>query len=316
MAEVITLGETMVCMSPDTTAPLRYVSSFHPRIAGAESNLAVGLAKLGHKVAWVSRLGDDEFGQYVRNMVRSEGVCTDYVRFDGENPTGLMFKETTHGETKVYYYRKHSAASAMEPGDLDEILFQGARILHLTGITPVLSESCRDTVCRCMDLAGQYGVKISFDPNIRRKLWGDQDHGPMIRRFCGRSNYLLMGLDEASVLYGQTQPEKLFETIFAGNDAAELVVLKDGGNGAWAADRKKQVFLAPFPCRCIDPIGAGDAFNAAFLSGVLEGRDMEDCGRMGAIAGAMATETDGDTEGYPDRRKLDRLMDNREEVCR
>ena len=105
-----------------------------------DSNLAVGLAKLGHEVLWISRLGEDEFGHYVQNMIRSEGVDTRAVRFDEANPTGIMFKETSRGETAVYYYRKHSAASAMEPEDLDESLFEEAEILHITGITPVLSE--------------------------------------------------------------------------------------------------------------------------------------------------------------------------------
>ena len=214
MAKVITLGETMVCFSPDSAAPLRYVSSFHPRIAGAESNLAVGLAKLGHEVLWISRLGEDEFGHYVQNMIRSEGVDTRAVRFDEANPTGIMFKETSRGETAVYSYRKHSAASAMEPEDLDESLFEEAEILHITGITPVLSESCRRTVERAVELAKRHGVRISFDPNIRRKLWGDRDYAPMLRDFCRESQILLMGLDEAKVLYGGESPEEIFAAVY------------------------------------------------------------------------------------------------------
>ena len=93
-------------------------------------------------------------------------------------------------------------------------------------------------------------------------------------------------------------------------------VLKDGGNGAWASDGKQILYLEPWPCRPVDPIGAGDAFNAAFLAGVLEGCDLQTCGRMGAVAGAMATETDGDTEGYPDRRKLQRILENRAQIYR
>ena len=315
-AEVITMGETMVCFSPDTPAPLRYVDHYHRRIAGAESNLAIGLSKLGHRAAWVSRLGDDEFGRYVQNAVRAEGVDTGAVRFDGENPTGLMFKETSRGETRVYYYRKGSAASAMRPEDLDESLFREAKLLHLTGITPVLSDSCRDTVFYAVELAEKYGLKISFDPNIRRKLWGDRDYSPLIRELCGRCHILMIGREEAEALYREAEPEALFWWVFSEGNRVEAVVVKDGANGAWAADCAGAVFLEPVPCRCVDPIGAGDAFNAAFLAGVLEGRTLEDCGRMGAVAGAMATETDGDTEGYPDRRKLESMLNNREEFYR
>jgi len=103
MAEVITIGETMVCFSPDSLSPLRYVNRYHTRIAGAESNLAVGLAKLGHRAAWISRLGDDEFGRYVQNVVRAEGVDAESVHFDVKRPTGVMFKEKSCGETAVYY---------------------------------------------------------------------------------------------------------------------------------------------------------------------------------------------------------------------
>lgn len=122
--------------------------------------------------AWISRLGDDEFGRYVQNAIRAEGVDTESVRFDGEHPTGVMFKEKSCGETSVYYYRKNSAAAAMSPLDLDEEDFRSAKMLHLTGITPVLSQSCRDAVFYALDLAERFGLDVSFDPNIRRKLWG------------------------------------------------------------------------------------------------------------------------------------------------
>lgn len=316
MAEVITIGETMVCFSPDSLSPLRYVNRYHTRIAGAESNLAVGLAKLGHRAAWISRLGDDEFGRYVQNGVRAEGVDAESVHFDVKRPTGVMFKEKSCGETAVYYYRKNSAAAAMSPADLNEEDFRDARILHLTGITPVLSPSCRDTVFYALDLAERFGLGVSFDPNIRRKLWEGEDYSPLLRELCGRSRYLFMGKDEAAALYGTTEPEELFKRISGGADVERTIVVKDGANGAWAADRAHKVRLKPAACRCVDPIGAGDAFDAAFLAGVLEGKDLWDCGRMGAVAGAMSTETDGDTEGYPDRSKLERRLNNQEEIYR
>ena len=157
---------------------------------------------------------------------------------------------------------------------------------------------------------------MSFDPNIRRKLWEGEDYSPLLRELCGRSRYLFMGKDEAAALYGTTEPEELFKRISGGADVERTIVVKDGANGAWAADRAQKVRLKPAACRCVDPIGAGDAFDAAFLAGVLEGKDLWDCGRMGAVAGAMATETDGDTEGYPDRSKLERRLNNQEEIYR
>lgn len=316
MSDLITLGETMVCFSPDTVAPLRYVRNFHPRIAGAESNIAIGMAKLGHSALWISCLGDDEFGHYIKNMVRAEGVDTRGVSFSEKAPTGIMFKERTGGETRVTYYRQHSAASKMGPEDIREEFFKDSRILHITGITPLLSESCHAAVEKAIELANRYEIKISFDPNIRRKLWGDQDHSLLMRELCKKSNMIFCGLDEAETIYGESDPEKLFRCIFTDSRRTELVALKNGSQGAWVATRESQIFLDPFPCQCIDPIGAGDAFNAGFLSGVLERKNLKACGEMGAIAGALATESDGDIEGYPSRKKIDSVINTQEDYYR
>ncbi|MFR9049426.1 MAG: PfkB family carbohydrate kinase, partial [[Clostridium] leptum] len=106
MARVITIGETMAALSPCQAGALRYVGDYQMRIAGAESNVAVGLAKLEIESAWISRLGEDELGCFVRNQIRSEGVDCGNVVFDPEHSTGLLLKETGTLETKVYYYRE------------------------------------------------------------------------------------------------------------------------------------------------------------------------------------------------------------------
>ena len=132
----------MAVMAPKEAGPLRYVPDYRLRMAGAESNLAAGLCRLGHSAGWISRLGDDEMGRFVLNSVRAEGVDTCAVKTDGAHRTGLMLKETGSGETRVYYYRENSAASHLSPEDLEEEYLHSARIIHLTGITPVLSGSC------------------------------------------------------------------------------------------------------------------------------------------------------------------------------
>lgn len=315
MVEVITIGETMVCFTPDANAPLRYVQDYKARIAGAESNLAIGIEKLGHTAAWISKLGKDEFGQYVCNMVRAEGVNTKGVIFDESHATGLMFKETSLGETKVYYYRENSAASTMTPKDIDVSYFEKGKILHLTGITPVLSESCMETVLFAMELAKKNNMKISFDPNIRKKLWKSRDYTKPILDLCLKSQIVLLGLDEAKVLLHTEDKDEIINYFFE-KGKAEYIAIKDGVKGAFVADKKNKVFIPPYPCKCIDPIGAGDAFNAAFLVGILEGKDIEVCGKMGGIAGALATETLGDIEGYPSIEKIKSISNNIEETFR
>lgn len=313
--ELVTLGETMYCLVPDDSGPLRYLHSFHPRVAGAESNLAVGLAKLGRRAAWISRLGDDEFGRHVAGMIRAEGVDTSRVVFDSAHRTGLMFKERTAGETKVYYYRENSAASRMTPADVAEESLAGASMLHLTGITPVLSQSCADTVIHAMDLADRLGIRISFDPNIRRRLWRDRDYAPLIGELTLRARLVMLGLDEAEAIFGEREPERIFGRLFE-KGRAERAAIKNGADGSWVADASGIRKIPPIACRCVEPIGAGDAFNAGFLAGCLEGRDVEICGRMGNIAGGLATQVAGDVEGYPSREAMLARLDGGSEIFR
>ena len=170
MPRVITLGESMVVFTPDSYGALRYENQFKARLAGAESNTAIGLSKLGIEASWMSRVGADEFGHYVLNNIRAEGVDTKAAVIDPEHRTGIMFKQREYGgETTVFYYRENSAASHLQPDDLQEEWFEGADFLHITGITPVLSDSCQETVTKAVEMAKAHGVKVSFDPNIRKR---------------------------------------------------------------------------------------------------------------------------------------------------
>ena len=265
MPQLITIGETMAAFTPDSVGALRYVQNFGIRTAGAESNVAVGLAKLGLEAAWVSRLGTDEFGCFIRNQLRAEGVdCS-----------------------RVIYYRENSAASHLCPEDVTPALLDGVKVLHMSGITPVLSESCLAMTKAAFALAKEKGVAISFDPNIRRKLWRGQDYAPLIRELTLQSEIVLLGLDEADALFGLRDPDAIFDLLFR-DGCAQYVAIKDGGNGAWVADKTTREKLPPYPCKPIEPIGAGDGFNAGFLAGILQGRDVVTAGRMGAICGALA----------------------------
>ena len=210
MPQLITIGETMAAFTPDSVGALRYVQNFGICTAGAESNVAVGLAKLGLEAAWVSRLGTDEFGCFIRNQLRAEGVDCSRVIYDPDHRTGIMFKETGVGETKVFYYRENSAASHLCPEDVTPALLDGVKVLHMSGITPVLSESCLAMTKAAFALAKEKGVAISFDPNIRRKLWRGQDYAPLIRELTLQSEIVLLGLDEADALFGLRDPCLLY----------------------------------------------------------------------------------------------------------
>ena len=157
----------MVVFNPQSNRPLRYVNTFEKTVGGAESNVATALAKLNHTVGWFSKLSNDEFGRYLISTIRGEGVDTSRVILDENNSTGIIFKEYyQRSNPNVYYYRKNSAASTISPDDIDEEYIKSAKILHLTGITPALSESAREAVYKAIEIAKANDVLISFDPNV------------------------------------------------------------------------------------------------------------------------------------------------------
>ncbi len=314
---VLTIGETMAAFTPAETGSLRYVRDFRIKTAGAESNTAIGLAKLGISAEWFSRLGDDEFGAFLVRELQADGVSCRHVIRDAAHRTGIMFKELSPSGTKVYYYRENSAASHLSPDDIRPELLEGIRLLHLTGITPVLSESCRETVSRVYDLAAERGIPVSFDPNIRKRLWQDSDYSPLLRELISRSAIVLAGLDEARALYGTETPEAALEAIL--NSGPAVAAIKDSSHGAWisaASMENRPIFIPPYPCNPVEPVGAGDGFNAGFLAGLLQGKDPETAGRIGAVCGALATQVSGDTEGYPDAAQLNEILAGSDPVLR
>lgn len=306
MPEVITFGETMAVVTPKERGRLREVDSFSLTIAGAESNTAIGLSRLGHSVGWISSLGDDELGRLIKEKINIEGVDTSTVKIDQKHRTGLMFKEFNGDETTVYYYRENSAASHYQPDMLPWEYISDAKIIHLTGITPLLSEGGYETVKSLYEYAKKSGKIISFDPNLRPKLWGDSDPREMIRELLFSSDIALIGINEAKLLFGISEPEKIIKQI--SNRGVNYIALKDGARGAWCYHGGETVFIPPYPCNPVDPVGAGDGFGAGFLAGILEGKTILECGKMGGVVGAMATETTGDVDGYPTREKLNERL--------
>ena len=317
MPKVITFGESMVVFTPDNYGALRYENQFRARLAGVESNTAIGLAKLGLDSCWISRVGSDEFGHYVLNMIRAEGVDTKGAVIDPDHRTGIMFKQREYGgETTVFYYRENSAASHLQPEDLKPEWFEGADVLHLTGITSVLSDSCRETVLEAVRMAKERGICFSFDPNIRKKLMHGQQDIDTLRSLTLQADIVLLGIDEADFLFGVREAPDILEVLY-GQGTAQYVAIKDGGNGAVVSVRDGGILkIPPYPCKPLETVGAGDGFNAGFLAGILTGKTLEEAGRMGGIAGALATQTTGDMEGYPDADRMARLLAGQAEVYR
>lgn len=299
MPEVVTLGETMILMNPESSGPLKYINRFTKQIGGAESNFSIGVVRLGHSAGWISRVGDDEFGKYIVAFIRGEGVDTSQVKFDPGAPTGLYFKERReYGESKVYYYRRGSAASRLSPEDLDPSYIGSAKFLHITGITPALSESCLRAVKEAVKIAKSRGVKVSLDPNIRLKLWSKERAREVIMELAAQADIVLPGQSEGAILVGETEPEKIAAKFL--DLGVETVVIKLGKQGAYYACSAESKLVPGYPIeKIVDPIGAGDGFAAGFIAGLLKGYSLKEAVKLANAVGALATTVTGDVEGLP-----------------
>lgn len=297
--DVMTFGETMVLFTPHTSGPMRFAASFQKTIGGAESNVAIALSRLGHKVGWSGRLGRDEFGIYIRNFIRGEGVDTSDAAFDESHFTAVFFKEIRPiREPNIQYYRKGSAASMMVPSDINEDRLKEAKFLHITGITPALSHSCKETVFHAIKLAKKHHVKVVFDPNIRLKLWSREEARETLNLIAAQSDIVLPGLEEGLILTGREKPEEIAS--FFLEKGSHIVVIKLGEHGAYYDSGTDKGHVSGFKVnQIVDPIGAGDGFAAGFLSGLLRGWPLEESVRLGNRIGAYALTVAGDVEGYP-----------------
>src|ERR687885_1405723 len=259
--EVATLGEAMVVMDPLWRGPLRHVGTFAKRVGGAELNVALCLSRLGHRVGWVGRLGDDEFGKEIVAFLRGEEVDVSKVSVDPDAPTGLYFKETRAlDRLRVYYYREGSAASRMRFEDVDVDYLLSGELLHLTGITPALSESCRDLTKRLIVEANERGVPVSFDANVRWRLFRGLDPREVLAPLAARADLLFLSDDEAELLVGGSDPK----TIRREGLKARTVVVH-GAEGAFALEGDDVAEMESYPVEPVDVVGAGDAFVAGLL---------------------------------------------------
>lgn len=297
----------MTVMIPQSKQYLRYVDRFSKGIAGAESNVAIGVSKLGHSSRYLSKVGNDEFGEYIIRELKSEGVDTGYIQKLNDHPTGLMVKQfDAAGGSSVFYYRKHSAASTLSPTDITREIVADASIVHITGVTSALGKNCAAANERLAELAGECDCLISFDPNIRLKLWSREEARRTLYPLLKKCDLVLLGVEEADILLGIRTPEKIIERLRG--LGVKKMAIKLGANGAIVAEEKEIYRIPAYPVKVVDEIGAGDAFASGFLSGVLEGKGIEACGKMGALMGAMAVSSVGDVEGLPDREAMDHLL--------
>jgi 2-dehydro-3-deoxygluconokinase len=293
--DVIAFGETMLSVVA-VGEPVERATTFHVTHGGSESNVCVGLSRLGLRAAWVSALGRDPAGDRVATALTSEGVDARWVRRDPARPTGLMLRDTLGG---VRYYRAGSAASACSPADLLGVPIERAGAVFTTGITAMIGASPGRAATELLRLAGDAGTRRVVDVNLRRGLWGSDRAVELVTPLLALADLVLGGADEFGELVPGPAGRELAMRV------AELgpseVVVKRGSGGACALDASSGEWVehAPEPGPDVDPVGAGDAFDAGYVAARLRGRPIADALAEGAACGAAVAATVGDTEGFP-----------------
>jgi 2-dehydro-3-deoxygluconokinase len=321
--DLIALGETMLALAPPAGESLRDAAILAIDHAGAESNTCVGLARLGLQVAWVSRLGADVAGDRIIAAIHREGIDVQWVERDAQRPTGLMLKDPGAG---VRYYRRDSAASVMAPSLLDSVPVAEARAVLVTGVTALISETAHATGLALLERAR--GLRI-VDPNLRSGLWGSDRRAVLVRPFVERCDLLLAGVDELTEILGAGWAGQAGRAGVAGTagGAGRIGVTgragQAGGTDAAEALARRAAALGPREVvvrgastigvlsddawseldirrdAAVDPVGAGDAFNAGYIAVRLRGGTIDDALRAGATCGAAVTTAVSDTAAFP-----------------
>lgn len=303
--DAILLGESLGLVMGEPATPLRAGSPVRFSFAGAESNVAIGLARLGHTTAFVSRVGDDSIGRMITETLRGEGVDVTAVIADPHAPTALMIRQhRTADALTVLYYRSGAAGSRLEPTDLPDLT--GARLLHVSGITPALSASASDTVTAAVRAARSAGLVVSLDVNHRALLWGTADAGAALAPLLDSVD-IVFGGDEELLLLAQREDDVEAAVRELLQQRPSVVVRKRGSLGATAYGEFGTLERDALTVTAVDPVGAGDAFVAGFLSGLLDGVDPAGCLDRAVECGAFAVSAHGDWEGAARRSELGML---------
>ncbi|MBB5936223.1 sugar kinase [Streptomyces zagrosensis] len=304
--EVVTCGEAMLLMLAEPGVPLDRATHFRRSVAGAESNVAVGLARLGHRVRWLGRVGADAAGETVLRELRADGVDVSQASTDEQAPTGLLLRDCHSSRAiDVQYFRAGSAAAHLKPTHLRPAALDGAQLLHLSGITPMLSPTAAEATRRLIELARAAGVPISFDPNVRHKLGGAAQWARTVGPLLGEADLLFAGEDELELLTARPADEAAAELL---KGRARTIVVKRTDHSATAFTDGGRWDQKPFTVRVVDPIGAGDAFAAGYLSGWLRGLPVSEALAEAACVAALVVQSPTDIDGLPTPAVRDRTL--------
>jgi len=306
--ELVAFGEAMIAFVAGPAGPLHEASQFSPHVAGAESNVAVGVARLGHRVSFAGRVGDDPFGSMIVRRLLAERVAIEHLVRDSDAPTGLLFRNLREfPPPEVAYRRKGSAGSRLGPDDVRGALegLPPGTVVHVSGVTPALSESCRAAVLVLAEAARVRELQLFVDVNYRARLWSTDVAAPVLRNLVASASIVTASRAEAALLTGEDNPTDAAAALMG--LGPRIAVIRDDALGAVAsASSHGAPIVVPSQAarRAVDAVGAGDAFNAGLVASLLDNQTLPDAIANAHLCGAAAVGVIGDIEGLPTRQEL------------
>lgn len=303
------VGEPMGLFIAQQQGGLDQVASYTMATAGAEFNVAVGLARLEHHVTYLTRLGDDPFGRRIVQVLNENNIGSEFVSYSKDRFTGFMLKsKVAQGDPEIFYFRRNSAASTLSVADIEQVDFTNYQFLHLTGILPALSSSARQAAFALIEKAHACGVTVSFDPNLRPQLWESREEMvTTVNALAAKADFVLPGQAEGEILCGSTDPDQISDFYLA--RGVRAVITKTGSQGAYFATASERKMVRGFPVeKIVDTVGAGDGFAVGVLSALLEEQPIEQAVLRGNAIGAIQVMSIGDNDGLPTRAKLAEFM--------
>ncbi len=309
MKGIMLMGEPMGLFIAQSPGPLDKVTGYSLAVAGAEFNVAVGLARLQHSVTYVTKLGNDPFGKLIVNVLSQNNIGCEFITFSSERNTGFMLKSmVSQGDPEIFYFRKGSAASTLSKEDVESIDFSKYSLIHLTGILPALTSSTREAVYYLIEKAHENNLIVSFDPNLRPQLWESKSLMiDVINDMASKADIFLPGQNEGQILMGSSDPEDI--SCFYIKSGTKTVITKLGSKGCYVAKKEEGLFVPGFKVeKIVDTVGAGDGFAAGVISGLIEGIPLKDAALRGNAIGAIQVMSRGDNDGLPNRKQLSDFM--------
>ncbi|BCA85217.1 2-keto-3-deoxygluconate kinase [Enterococcus saigonensis] len=315
MSEFLTIGEPIALFgSEEVDKSLKDALHFQKFLAGAEVNVAVGVARLNHSSEYITQVGKDPFGEFIIDQLHENKIGTDYISETADFWTAFQLKDrVSNGDPSIFYFRKGSAAAHFEKEVLDKIDFSEVKMAHLSGIFPAISLEAQAAFRYLIDLLEKNQIRTTFDPNLRPQLWSSKEEMVnTINDLASHAEIVLPGINEGEILMGSRDPEKIADFYLNNGSATKTVIVKLGTEGAYVKVKSGESFTVPgFKVEeVVDTVGAGDGFAVGLITALMEGEDLKDAVVRANAIGAMAVQSPGDNDGYPTPEQLNEFLQN------